>query len=97
MPMNTGIFWQVVRDVNDPVPLHNFNGWAMNPAIESPAISAKSWRKFVINFFSNQMEYFDASHHFKGQRRSVGCDYWSIVFAWVHQEDSPADQIERGH
>jgi hypothetical protein len=27
------------------------------------------------------MEYFDASHHFIGQRRSVRCDYWSIVFA----------------
>ena len=67
MPVNTGVFWKLVRDVNaHPIPLHNLNGWAMNLAIESPAMSAKSWREFVINFFSDQMEYFDASRHFKG-------------------------------
>src|SRR5258707_8970543 len=27
------------------------------------------------------MKYFDASHKFIGQRRSVRCDDWSIVFA----------------
>src|SRR3981081_4446283 len=27
------------------------------------------------------MKYFDASHQFIGQRRSVRCDYWSVVFA----------------
>src|ERR1700758_1103093 len=27
------------------------------------------------------MEYFDASHHFIGQRRSVRCDDWSIIFS----------------
>jgi hypothetical protein len=58
VPVNSGIFRKFVRHVDaDLVPLRNFNGWAMNLTIEPPAVSAKSWREFVINFFSNQMEY----------------------------------------
>ena len=36
-----------------PIPLHSLNGWAMNLTIETPATSAKSWREFVIHFFSD--------------------------------------------
>jgi hypothetical protein len=53
----------------------------MDLAIESPTISAKAWREFVINFFSDEMKYFGASDHFIRERRPVRCDYWSIVFA----------------
>jgi hypothetical protein len=51
MPVNTGIFRKPVRDVNaETVPLYSFNGWAMNLAVEPPAMSAKSWSEFVINW-----------------------------------------------
>jgi hypothetical protein len=80
--MYTGVFRKLVRHVNAyTVSLHRFDRWAMDLAIESPTVSAKARREFVINFFSNEVKYFDASNHFIRERRPVRCDYWSIVFA----------------
>jgi hypothetical protein len=53
----------------------------MDLAIESPTISAKSWRELVINLFSDEVKHFDASHHFIRECRPVRRDYGSIVFA----------------
>ena len=48
---------KLVRHVNaHTVPFHSLNGRTMDLAIEPPAISAKSWREFMLNFFSNQMK-----------------------------------------
>src|SRR6266481_9332089 len=53
VPVNTGVFGKPVRHIYAHlISLHSFNGWAMNLTIEAPATSAKSWREFVINFFS---------------------------------------------
>src|SRR5262249_18478861 len=82
MPVNAGVFLQLICHIDaHTVPLYCFDRWAMDLAVESPTISAKTWREFVINFFSDEVKYFDAINHFKGERRSVRCDYWSIVFA----------------
>ena len=82
VPMNTGVFRKLVRHVNaHTVSLHRFDRWAMDLAIESPTVSAKAWCEFVINFFSDEVKYFDARNDFIGERRSVRGDYWSIVFA----------------
>jgi hypothetical protein len=53
----------------------------MDLAIESPTVSAKARREFVINFFSDEVKYFDAINHFIRERRPVRCDYRGIVFA----------------
>jgi hypothetical protein len=53
----------------------------MDLTVESPTVSAKARREFVINFFSNEVKYFDASNHFIRERRPVRSDYWSIIFA----------------
>jgi hypothetical protein len=81
VPVNTGAFRKLVRHVNaHTVSLHSLDRWAVDLAIESPTISAKAGCEFVINFFSDEMKYFDASNHFIRERRSVRCDYRSIVF-----------------
>src|SRR6516165_5607555 len=82
VPVNAGVFRKLIRHIDaHTVPLDCFDRWAVDLAIESPTISAKAWREFVINFFSDEVKYFDSINHFKGERRSVRCDYWSIVFA----------------
>src|SRR5215471_3226352 len=53
----------------------------MDLAIESPTVSAKARCEFVINFFSDEVKYFDAVNHFIRERRPVRCDYRGIVFA----------------
>jgi hypothetical protein len=53
----------------------------MDLAIKSPTVGAKARREFVINFFSNEVKYFDASNGFVRERRPVRCDYRGIVFS----------------
>ena len=43
----------------------------MNLAIESPTVSAKATREFMINFFSDQVKYFDSIDYLIRERRSV--------------------------
>ena len=82
VPVNAGVFRKLIRHIDaHAVPLYCFDRWTMNLAIESPTVSAKARGEFVINFFSDEVKYFDSINYFKGERRSVRCDYWSIVFA----------------
>src|SRR6516165_2953240 len=82
MPVNAGVFRKLIRHIDaHTVFLYCFDRWAMDLAIESPTVSAKARCEFVINLFRDEVKYFDPSNHFKGERRSVRCDHWSIVFA----------------
>jgi hypothetical protein len=69
----------------------------MDLAIESPTVSAKSWREFVINFLSDQMKYFNASNHFIREGRSVRRDYRSIVFAGFTRRIVPLIRLSVSH
>ena len=82
VPVNTRVFRKPVCYVNaQPIPLHSLNGWTMNLAIEPPAMSAKSWREFVINLSGDQMNNFHAFDNLIRERRPIRSDDWGVVLS----------------
>src|SRR5690606_15442203 len=72
-------FAQFVGDKNaNDVAFNGLDGGAGRTAVVSPGFDASAGRKFMVNFFSNQMKLFYTVSHAPGQRTAIGCDNWHV-------------------
>jgi hypothetical protein len=80
VPVNTRGFRQFVGYI-DPhsVPFDNLDRRPVHLVVKTPAFSAKTQREFTINFFRDQMKYFDTIDNSVGKRRPIRRDYRSVV------------------
>src|ERR1700719_4638221 len=80
--MNTGVFRKTVCDVHaQTIVLHCFHRWAMDLAIESPAMGSESRGKFVIDLFGNQMKNLHPIDKLVRECRPVRLDDRGVIFA----------------